>query len=217
MNVRLTDNQKIKVTGSDDIFNVMRQILLRDNKVDREKEHFWIICLANNNLISNIELVSLGSVNQTIVRPMNVFRIAVMKGAVKAIICHNHPSGTLQPSEEDKDITDRLIQVGKILNIHVVDHLVITTQTYMSFANTGLMEELEQSTKWVPAYELTQRIRREEKKIREEAVQAEKEKAKITKERAIKKIAKEMKRDNEPIEKIVKYTGLTPQEIEKIK
>jgi hypothetical protein len=61
----------------------MRQILLRDNKIDRDKEHFWIICLANNNLISNIELVSLGSVNATIVRPMNVFRIAEMKGAVK--------------------------------------------------------------------------------------------------------------------------------------
>ena len=131
MNVRLTDKHKIKVSGSDDIYEVMRHILLRDNKIDREKERFWLICLAKNNLISNIELVSLGSVDATIVKPMNVFRVAVMKGAVKVILCHNHPSGNLVPSAEDRDLTDRLLQVGRILNIEVIDHLVITTQTYI--------------------------------------------------------------------------------------
>ncbi len=62
MNIKLSDKQKIIVSTSDDIFNVMRYILMRDNKIDRDKEHFWLVCLANNHMILNIELVSQGSV-----------------------------------------------------------------------------------------------------------------------------------------------------------
>ncbi len=224
MNVKLTDKHKIKVKESDDIFEVMRHILLRDNKIDREKEHFWLICMASNNLIVNIELVSLGSVNATTVKPMNVFRVAVLKGAVKVILCHNHPSGEIKPSEADKDLTDRLIQVGRILNIEVTDHLIITTKTYMSFADTGLLQKLQESTKWIPQFELIERIRKEEKKLREEAVLIEKEKALIEKEKALIKkekekateIAKAMKEEGDPIEKIARITGLTEKEIKKL-
>ena len=220
MNVKLTDKHKIKVKESDDIFEVMRRVLLRDNKVDREKEHFWLICMASNNLIVSIELVSLGSVDATTVKPMNVFRVAVLKGAVKAIMCHNHPSGEIRPSEADKDLTDRLIQVGRILNIEVIDHLIITTRTFMSFADTGLLKQLQGSTKWVPQFELIERIREEERKIREEAVAIEKNKNKIAKEKAAEKakqsIAKAMKHKNMPIETIVEITGLTEKEIKKL-
>ncbi len=247
MNVKLTDKHKIKVKESDDIFEVMRHILLRDNKIDREKEHFWLICMANNNLIVNIELVSLGSVNAVTVKPMNVFRVAVLKGAVKVILCHNHPSGEMKPSEADKDLTDRLIQVGRILNIEVTDHLIITTRTFMSFADTGLLQKLQESTKWIPQFELIERIREEEKKIREEAMaiekektdkkiqklkeiaekekQLEKNKALIEKEKALIKkekekaneIAKAMKKAGEPIEKIAAFTGLSHEEVKKLK
>ncbi len=213
MNVRLTDKHKIKVSGSDDIFEVMRHILLRDNKVDREKEHFWLICLANNNLILNIELVSLGSVNSTVVKPMNVFRVAVMKGAVKVILCHNHPSDELAPSAPDMDLTDRLIQVGKILNIEVIDHLIITTKDYMSFCDTGLLEDISKSTKWVPNYTIAEEIRKEEAEIRKQAVKEAEEKT--LNNRNI-EIAREMKKANEPIEKIIRYSTLTKEEIEKL-
>lgn len=214
MNIRLSDKHKKKVSSSIDLFEVMRHILLRDNKVDREKEHFWLICLANNNLILNIELVSLGSVNATVVKPMNVFRVAVMKGAVSVVLCHNHPSGELVPSKEDKDVTDRLVQVGRILNIEVVDHLIITTQTYMSFKDTGLMDEILESTKWVPNFTIAEEIRKEEAKIRKLAVKEAKEKA-SKKEKN--QIAKELKRNNVDVEIIIKSTGLTKEEIEKLR
>ena len=249
MTIELTDEQKIKLLNSDDVFSVMQDILLREEKIDQEKEHFWMIGLANNNRILYIELVSLGSINSTTVEPMNVFRVAVLKGAIKVIMIHNHPSGELKPSESDEDLTDRLIQVGRILNIKVIDHMVISTKSYLSFKDTGLLTALELSTKWVPQFELIEQIRKEEKKIREQALRMEREKAKIDKEKAVKKskeegikegeingiekgkkegkkegskekaieIAREMKSENEPIEKIIKYSGLTKEEIEKIK
>jgi DNA repair protein RadC len=153
---------------------------------------------------------------------MNVFRWSVMKGCVSVIMVHNHPSGNLKPSEEDMDLTDHLFQVGRILNINVLDHLIISTKSYMSFADTKLLEKLAESPKYVPPFEQIERIRAEEKKIREEAVRVAEEKGiKKGEIKGIEKrnieIAKGMKKDNEPIEKIIKYTGLTKREIEKIK
>jgi len=122
MNIKLTEQQKVKLLNSTDVYEVMQRILLRENKIDRDKEHFWIIGLANDNKILYIELVSLGSYQSTIVEPINVFRVAVQKNAVKAILVHNHPSGELRPTQEDKDITDRLIQVGRIIiKVDIVD------------------------------------------------------------------------------------------------
>jgi DNA repair protein RadC len=210
MTIELSDKQKIKPLNSDDVYTVMQGILLREEKIDQEKEHFWMIGLANNNRILYIELVSLGSVNAVTVEPMNVFRVAVLKGAVKAIIVHNHPSGELKPSDSDKDLTERLIQVGRILNIPIIDHLVISVNSYMSFVDTGLFEQLEESTKWVPAFELIERIKKEEKKIRDQAVQEEKEKT-------IKKVVKNARRKGLSVDDIAELTGLTPEEVAKIK
>ncbi len=227
MTVELTEQQKIKILNSDDIFNIMQEILLREEKIDQEKEHFWLIGLANNNRIQYIELISLGTIKAATVEPMNVFRIAVMKGSAKVIMVHNHPSGELQPSEADKDITDRLIQVGIILDVPVADHLIISTKSYLSFVSSGIFKELLKSEKWVPAYELVERIRKEEEMIRQEAVKAASQKGiekgrkagiKQGKEEGIqlgkKEMAKAMRKDNEPIDKIVKYTGLSKSEIE---
>ena len=237
MTIELTDEQKIKLLNSDDVFSVMQDILLREEKIDQEKEHFWMIGLANNNRILYIELVSLGSVNATTVEPMNVFRVAVLKGAIKVIMAHNHPSGEIKPSEADKDLTDRLIQVGRILNIKVVDHMIVSARSYMSFSDTGLLTELELSTKWVPQFELIEQIRKEEKKIREQAVKAAEsrgEKKGIVKgkkegleeglikgkkegeiEKAV-KVARGMKIKGYSTEDIIELTGLKREEIEKL-
>lgn len=173
-----------------------------------------MIGLASNNRMLYVELVSMGSVNATTVESMNVFRVAVLKGAVLAIIAHNHPSGELKHSDNDMDTTDRLIQVGRILNIKVIDHMIITIKSYLSFKDIGLLEKLGQSTKWVPQFKLIKRIRKEEKIIRQQAIKDVREKT--LKKRNV-EISKVLKKKGVDINIIIEASGLTKEEIEKLR
>jgi len=139
MNVRLTDNQKIEVGTPEDIYEIMQKVLLRESRHGREKEHFWVIGLATNNKISYIELVSLGSISAAIVTPLEVFSLATQKKSPKIVLIHNHPSGNLEPSPEDKEITENLVNGGKILKIEVIEHLIISEDGYYSFAANCLL------------------------------------------------------------------------------
>ncbi|MDN3672437.1 JAB domain-containing protein [Flavobacterium branchiarum] len=207
MNIKITDKEKISVTTASDLYEIMQRILLRENKIDSEKEHFWMIGLNMANVILYIELVSMGSVKATVVEPMNVYRVAVLKGATSVIAVHNHPSGNMTASASDKDETDRLIQVGKILNINLLDHLIISTEKYMSFANIGLMAELEQSVKYVPTYQIQERIRDRELELKKEKAKTDK-----LKETVITNLLKQ----NMTIEEIASVLNLTPKEVKDI-
>lgn len=203
MDIKLTDEQRIRVLNSKDIYNIMQQILLREDKIDQDREHFWVIGLDTKNRILFIELVSLGSINRTLAEPMEVFSLALQKRAVKIVLCHNHPSGDLTPSAADKDITDRLIQVGIIVDVQVIDHMIISTKAHLSFAEIGLLAELEKSTKYVPRYVLVERIQRE-------ATAIAKRNEKIS-------IAKQLKREGITNENIAKFTGLTLEEVDALR
>lgn len=139
MNVRLSKNQKIKIGSPEDIYSIMQKILLRENRVGREKEHFWVIGLAVSNEISYIELVSLGSISSAIVTPLEVFHLAVRKKSPKIILVHNHPSGNLEASASDKDVTKKIVAGGETLSIEVLDHLIISEEDYYSFAQHNLL------------------------------------------------------------------------------
>jgi len=147
MNVRLGKEQKIQVTTAEDIYLIMRQILLRENRMGQNKEHFWVVGLASDQRILFIELASLGSVKEAIVNPSEIFQFAIQKLAVKIILVHNHPSGNLNPSAADEDITDRLIQAGKLVEKDVLDHLIISPEGYFSFEKEGVMDRLRKSMK----------------------------------------------------------------------
>ena len=203
MNIKLTEAERIKILNSDDLYGIMQKILLREQKIDQIREHFWVIGLENNNRILFIELISLGTVNKTFAEPMEVFSLALQKRAVSIILCHNHPSGELRPSDEDKDITDRLIQVGIIVDLKVIDHLIISNKSYLSFKDIGLLEELEKSTKYVPPYVLAKRMK--------------KEAAEIAKRKNTIEIAKQLKRNGVDNETISLSTGLTIEEVEKLR
>lgn len=206
MNIPLSPSQQIKINSSFDLYEVMRQILLREQNVDQDREHFWTVCLDSAHKILNIELVSLGSVKATLVEPMEVLSIPLQKRAVKLILVHNHPSGEIQPSEADKDITDLLIQCGKIMHVPVVDHLIITPATFYSFADSGLLGQLEQSEKYVPPYLLKRKY---------EQLGKEKGKELGSKAKA-REMAKVMIEEGYPAEEIAKLTGLTKAAIKRL-
>lgn len=210
MNIKLTDKDKIEVTNPDDLYGIMQRILLRENDIDREKEHFWIVGMNLAGVILYIELISMGSVRATTVEPMNVYRVAVLKGACKVIAVHNHPSGNLKPSGEDLDLTDRLIQVGRILEITMEDHLIINPKTYMTFKGTGLMEELGQSLKWVPPYKVAEMIGKKEQTIREEIVKDEIIKYKLSTTHSL--LARDI-----AIEEVAEIMNMTIEEVEMMK
>ncbi len=207
MNVKLTKTQKIKLTSSDDIYKIMQQVLLRENKIDRNKEHFWTIGLDNANRILYIELISLGTTTSAPIEPMQVFRVAILKGAIQMVLVHNHPSNEIKPSKEDISITDRLIQVGNIIGIKVLDHLIIGEKTYNSFNDTGELAKIEESTRYLPNYKLQAQIKKEAEEIG-------KEKGKLQEK---KEIAQQLKNKGFTIEQIVELTGISKAQATKLK
>lgn len=102
------------------------------------KEYFISIHLDGKNRIVCIDQVSVGSLNQSIVHPREVFKTSLLSSAAAMILVHNHPSGDPTPSREDMEITKRLKEVGDLLGIRVLDHIVIG-DTYMSFVERGLL------------------------------------------------------------------------------
>ena len=106
---------------------------------NKQKEHFLVLTLKGAHEVIAVRLVSIGLVNRTIVHPREVFWWAIKDNACVIILAHNHPSGNVDPSPEDREITKRLQQAGEILGIEVLDHLIIAKSGYYSFLEHGLM------------------------------------------------------------------------------
>ena len=100
-------------------------VLLMKNEARADRECFWVLHLNNQNKIIEKELVSMGILASSLVHPREVFRKAVMNGTARIITIHNHPSGNLEPSEEDKKTWKQLKESGKILGIPVLDNIIL--------------------------------------------------------------------------------------------
>jgi DNA repair protein RadC len=207
MDIELTGLEKTKIKSPSDAYHVMQPKLLQEDEVNRDREHFWVISLNQANRLLDIHLVSLGTVSGTLVNPTEVFCVPMQKRAVKVILVHNHPSGEIKPSDEDIDRTDQLIRTGRTMNIPVVDHLIITERSYFSFGDDGLMKKLEGSLKYANPYEIKKRYKNMAWESRE----------KLGRKNERRETARRMKSNGEPIEKIMKYTGLPKWAIDRIK
>lgn len=104
-----------------------------------QKEHFVCLFLNTKNHVIAQETLSMGSLNASIVHPREVFRAAIRRSSASIICVHNHPSGDPSPSPEDVEITNRLVEAGKIVGIDVLDHLIIGDQNFVSLKEQGLM------------------------------------------------------------------------------
>lgn len=124
---------KVKVTSPMVIANLMM-----DEMRYLDKEYFNIALLDTKNQVLSIENISIGTLNASIVHPRDVFSMAIKKNANSIILLHNHPSGDPQPSNEDINITHRLVDVGNIVGIKVLDHIIIGDNRYISFKEKNL-------------------------------------------------------------------------------
>jgi len=131
---RTQDAEELKkVTSSKIIFEIMQPII-----GELPHEEFWIIYLNNSNKVISKSQLSKGGITGTLVDIRIVFKTALEMGATGLILCHNHPSGTLVPSDADKQITAKLKLAGDSLEIKVLDHLIVTEKSYFSFVDEGI-------------------------------------------------------------------------------
>lgn len=126
--------RKNVILGSKDAFEVMQPLI-----GDLPHEEFWIITLNRNNRIHKTISVSEGSVSGTVADPKKIFRLALENNAAAIILCHNHPSGQVQPSKHDLTITKKCKESGIALDMPVLDHLIVTSDRYFSFADSGML------------------------------------------------------------------------------
>ena len=106
---------------------------------DRKKEFFILIYLDTKNQAIRKEVISIGTLNASLIHPREVFEPAIRNYACQVVIAHNHPSGNLEPSAEDVELTDRLGKAGELLGIPVADHLIFSGSGYFSFKEKGLI------------------------------------------------------------------------------
>lgn len=117
--------KKHAIKSPDDMVTVFQTYLS-----GADRENFVIAMLDRKGNILGLNTVSVGSISSSIVHPREVFKPAIVIGASSLILCHNHPSGDTHPSREDKDVTKRLIECGKLLGIDILDHIIVGNNYY---------------------------------------------------------------------------------------
>jgi len=111
--------------------------LVKNKLADYSREHFYLIVLNSRNW--SINEISVGTLSASLVHPREVFAEAIKNKAASIVLVHNHPSGDPEPSEDDLEITKRLVEAGKILGIEVVDHIIVVKNSFFSFKDKGLI------------------------------------------------------------------------------
>jgi DNA repair protein RadC len=128
------EQKKYDIKNPGEIVKAVRALIK-----DKAKEHFKIIILDSRNKIIDITNISTGTLNANLAHPREIFKDAITRNAAAIILAHNHPSGDPEPSEDDLKITKQLIEAGKILGIEVLDHIIITKNSYISLKEKGLL------------------------------------------------------------------------------
>ncbi|HIS91017.1 MAG TPA: DNA repair protein RadC [Candidatus Faecisoma merdavium] len=130
---KINNINQIKIYSSESIFNYYK-----DKLSDKLQEYFYCVYLDTKNHIIKDKLLFIGTINQSLVHPREVFKEAYLLSATSIICIHNHPSGNVNPSNNDIIITKQLKEVGKLLGINVIDHIIIGKDSYYSFNDNGL-------------------------------------------------------------------------------
>lgn len=130
----LDHEDRPKITCSRDVFELLRPTLM-----DLPHEEFWVLLLNRANRVIKRLQISQGGVSGTVADPRIIFKSALEELASGIILAHNHPSGNLMASQADRDLTRKLREGGRLIDVHVLDHLILAGQRYYSFADEGLL------------------------------------------------------------------------------
>jgi len=125
--------EKEKIAGSKDVYEYFHHL------ADLRSEEFWVMYLNRANKIITAQKISQGGITGTVADTRLIFKNALDHFACSIVLCHNHPSGNLAPSNEDKSLTQKIKQSGQLLDINVLDHLIISDTGYYSFADEGIL------------------------------------------------------------------------------
>lgn len=123
-----------KVNSPCDAIELFRRFLS-----ESDREQFLVCCLDTKNQPTYINLVSVGTLNSSLVHPREVFKAAILANSASIIVAHNHPSGDPTPSKEDINITIRLKEAGEIIGIDILDHVIIGENKHISFKEKGIL------------------------------------------------------------------------------
>lgn len=126
--------ERPKITGSKDAFEILKGDLM-----DIQHEEFWLLLLNRANRVLKKHRISSGGIHGTVADPKIIFKIALEEPASGIIVAHNHPSGNLTASQQDIELTKKLKEAGKLLEIQLLDHLIIAGKKYYSFADEGIL------------------------------------------------------------------------------
>jgi DNA repair protein RadC len=126
--------ERPKINSSADAANIFKPLLS-----DLPHEEFWVLLLNRNNLVIDKMIISRGGITGTVIDVRIIMKMALECLACSIILCHNHPSGNLIPSEADKEITRKIKDAGKLFDISVLDHVIVGNNSYFSFADEGLI------------------------------------------------------------------------------
>jgi DNA repair protein RadC len=125
---------KKKISCSRDVYNIFKPLLH-----DSSYEEFWILLLNRGNKIINSICISQGGLSGTVADPKKIFKMALEQYTASIVLCHNHPSGNIKPSESDIRLTQKLKKAGSFLDLPVIDHIIVGEDSYFSFADDGLI------------------------------------------------------------------------------
>lgn len=125
---------KVRITSSTLVADLMTPLL-----ADLNHEEFWVLLLNRSNEVIHQYMVSKGGISSTVIDVRMILKTALERYATSMILCHNHPSGNLTPSDADLQITRKIKDAGRIMEVQVLDHLIITQKNYYSFADNGIL------------------------------------------------------------------------------
>ena len=142
MQIRLSPSQNLHIQTSSDIFHLLQPAFLRQSKLNRDREHLWLLCLDHSQTVRSLELLGLGTQNNVLIDPKEVFHRALLRRAAAIIVAHNHPTNSLKPSRSDVTATEKLVEASRFLNIRLLDHLIISETGFYSFLDEGEFEKM---------------------------------------------------------------------------